>query len=386
MSIFISILIFGLIIVIHELGHFLFARRAGILVEEFAVGMGPQIAKIKRGETVWSIRAIPFGGFCKMLGEDDAGGGLSDQGSGPKNQTDRQSDSQTGEMNQQTNEPSNQPEIDLAGRSYTDKTIGQRFLVIFGGPFFNFLLAFVFALIYLFIVGGVSRTIDQVPEEYPAYEAGIRSGDVLVGYNGKRIISASELRLYLNQERPDSAVIEVKRPTDNGMEKLTFDIVPDVGEDGLMRIGINFKTLDMRNPLQLIGSAAVEVIYWIRIVLYSLTMLLTGGISGGDVAGPVGLVGVISDGYSESVQYGFTTVLATMSFYIILISANLGVMNLLPIPALDGGRLMFIAYEAIFRKPVDPEVEGRIHFVGFILLMGLMILVLFNDIARVFVG
>lgn len=360
MSIIVSILIFGLIVFFHELGHFIFARRAGILVEEFAVGMGPQIVSIKRGETNWSIRAIPFGGYCKMLGEDGEGAKLGETG-------------ETGEAG----------EIDLTGRSFTDKTVWQRFLVIIGGPFFNFILAFLFALVYLALAGSVSRTIDQVPKEYPAYEAGIRSGDVLVGYNGKTIISASELIIYLNNERPEVAEITVKRKTESGTERLTYDIRPAVGDDGVYRIGINFMIEDTANPLVLVRAAFVEIAYWIRIVFYSLGMLLTGSVSRGSVAGPVGLVSVISEGYTESVQYGILPLIRTLSFYVVLLSANLGVMNLLPIPALDGGRLVFIAVEAVRGKPVDPEKEGRVHFIGYVILMGLMVLVLFNDIARV---
>jgi len=359
MSIIVAILIFGLIVFIHEFGHYLFAVRAGILVEEFAIGMGPQITGIKRGDTLWSIRAVPFGGYCKMYGEDDAGGGL-------------------------TSDEARDESIDLTGRAFTDKTLWQRFLVIFGGPFFNFILAFFFAMIYLSSSGSVSRTIDEVPEEYPAYEAGVRSGDVIVGYNGKSIIAASELILYLNNEKPEVAEIKVKRQTETGTERLTFNIIPDVGEDGVYRIGVNFLVENVSNPLTLVRAAAVEVVYWIKIVFYSLGLLLSGGVSGDDVAGPVGLVGAISTGYTESAQYGLGAIIRTMAFYVVLLSANLGVMNLLPIPALDGGRLMFLFYEAIFRKPVNPEIEGRIHFVGYILLMGLMVVILFNDIGKFF--
>lgn len=366
MSILVSILIFGMIVFIHELGHFLFARRAGILVEEFAIGMGPQIVGKKSGDTNYSIRAIPFGGYCKMLGEDGtAYEDKDDQG-----------------IEGDSNEDVTSKGVDQ--RAFSEKTVGQRFAVIFGGPLFNFILAFVFALIYLSIVGGTSRTIAEVPEEYPAYEAGIRSGDVLVGYNGKGIISASELRLYINNERPEVAEITVKRDVDGKTERLTYNIEPAETENGLLIIGINFKVENMSNPLLLIKSAVVEIVYWIRIVIYSLGMLMTGGVSGDDIAGPVGLVGAISTGYNESVQYGFKTLMATLSFYIILLSSNLGVMNLLPIPALDGGRLVFLAIEAVRGKPIDPDKEGRVHFIGYVLLMGLMVLVLFNDISKVF--
>lgn len=358
MSILVAILIFGLIVFIHELGHYLFAVRAGILVEEFAVGMGPQIVGIKRGETNWSIRAIPFGGYCKMYGEDDAGGGLSSD---------------------ESNEG-----IDLTGRAFSDKTVGQRFAVIFGGPLFNFILAFVFAMVYLSITGGATRAIDDVPQDYPAYEAGVRAGDVVVGYNGKSIIAARELSLYMNQEKPAVVALTVKRATETGTERQTYNIIPAVDENGVHRVGVDFARENFDNPLTLIRGALVEVALWIRIVFYSLGILVSGGMSGQDVAGPVGLVGAISTGYAESVQYGLSVLIANMSFYLVLLSANLGVMNLLPIPALDGGRLMFLLYEVVFRKPVKPEIEGRIHFVGYVLLMGLMVVVLFNDIAKLF--
>ncbi len=342
MSILISVLIFGLIVFIHELGHFLLARKAGILVEEFAIGMGPKIIGKQSGDTLYSIRAIPFGGYCKMLGEDEA--------------------------------------VDTDGRSYSEKSVWKRFSVIIAGPMFNFILAFVFAIIYLSIVGTTSREVAQVPEELPAYEAGIEVGDVIVGFNNRFIMAPSELRIYLNNEKPDVASITVKRDG----EKLTFDMIPQVDDNGIYRIGVAFDIVDTGNILDLVKYAVVEIAYWIRIVIYSLGLLITGGVSGQDVAGPVGLVSAINEGYTDSIQYGFRTVVATLSFYVVLLSSNLGVMNLLPIPALDGGRLVFILIEAVRGKAVDPDKEGRIHFIGYVLLMGLMVLVLFNDITKLF--
>ena len=343
MSIIIAILIFGLLVFFHELGHFLFARRAGILVEEFAIGMGPQLLKAKKGETIYSIRAIPFGGFCKMLGEDEA--------------------------------------VEAGGRSFSEKSVWQRFTVIFGGPLFNFIMAFAFAVLFMALVGGTLTTeIAQVDETLPAYEAGFQVGDVIVGFNNRHVFTADEFKLYLNNERPDRLDVTVRR---NG-EKVVLNLAPARMEDGSLRIGIAFGVLDFSNPLQVIKQAALEVLFWIRIVFYSLGMMLSGGVSKDDVAGPVGLIGAISSGYTESVQYGFKSVIATLSKYIVLLSANLGVMNLLPIPALDGGRLVFILIEAIRRKPVNPDSEGKIHFIGYVLLMGLMVFILFNDLSKIF--
>lgn len=394
MSIVVAMLIFGLIVFIHELGHFLFARRAGIMVEEFAIGMGPQIAGIKRGDTNYSIRVIPFGGYCKMLGEDENAVAEDQEAT-----TDKPNDIDQDTLESQKEpvdmiEPYQMTEAEIKAAAakkafeeekyYSQKTVGQRFSVIFAGPLFNFILAFLFALVYLYIAGDASRVIIEVPEDQPAYEAGIRAGDVLVGFNDRHILSAKELMLYLNNERPEVAEITVKRPGPDGVEKMTFVISPSITPEGIYRIGIRFDMLDTSSPIVLITSAAKEVVYWIKMVIYSLGMLISGGASGKDVAGPVGLVGFISEGYEESVEYGMTAVIAQLSFYIVFLSANLGVMNLLPIPALDGGRLVFIAIEAIRGKPVDPDKEGRVHFIGFMILMGLMVLVLYNDIARLF--
>lgn len=342
MSYIVAALIFGLIVIIHELGHFVFARIAGIKVEEFAVGMGPKLISKQFGETYYSLRAVPFGGFCKMLGEDEA--------------------------------------VEADGRSYSEKTAWQRFWVIFGGPLFNFILAFVFACIYLTLVGGTTRNIVDVDESMPAYEAGLLPGDKIVGFNDHYIISPNELILYLNQERPAVASITVKRQG----EKITYDMTPVKSASGRLMIGIRFEELNVKNPFKLIGGAATEVAYWIRTVVYSLSMMLSGGVSKDDVAGPVGLVGAISEGYTESAKYGFTSVLSTMAWFVILLSSNLGVMNLLPIPALDGGRLVFILIEAIRGKPVDPDKEGMIHFFGYVALMALMVFIVFNDISKFF--
>jgi len=340
MSILVSVLIFGLIVLIHELGHFLFARKAGILVEEFAIGMGPKIVGKKVGDTLYSIRAIPFGGFCRMLGEDQ--------------------------------------EVENDPRAYSSKSPWARFQVIFAGPLFNFILAFLFSIVYISLVGGTTSTISEVVEGYPAYETGIQAGDRIVGYNDKTILTSKEVRIYLNSEKPSQMELTVKR----GNEKISYVMEPMVGEDGIYRLGVNFALIDIKNPIEILKNAAIEIVFWIKIVIYSLGLLVTGGISGDDIAGPVGIVGEISSGYQESIQYGIKSVIATIAFYIVLLSANLGVMNLLPIPALDGGRIVFIAIEALRGKPIDPNKEGFIHFVGYVLLMILMVLILFNDIVK----
>lgn len=338
MSIVVAILIFGLIVLIHELGHFLLARRAGILVETFSIGMGPKILKKKIGETQWCVSIIPFGGYCQMLGEDA---------------------------------PVKDDE-----RSFSNKTVWERFLVIIAGPMFNFILAFIFAIVYVALSGIVPTTVSTVEDNSPAMEAGILAGDKIIGYNGKHIVAQRELSLYMNNELPEIVELEVKRDG----EKMTFIIKPFFDEENRYRVGIGFEGSIDNSVFDIIKYAGIEVILWVKIVIYSLAQLISGNFSPKEVSGPIGIVNIVGDSYKESVQYGFGNVMATLSGIIVLLSSNLGVMNLLPIPALDGGRLVFILIEAVRGKPVDPDKEGFVHFIGFVLLMGLMVLILFNDI------
>ncbi len=344
MSIIISILIFSIIVVFHEYGHFLFARRAGIYVEEFALGMGPKLFGKQIGETMFSVRAIPFGGYCKMLGEDDPT--LKDD------------------------------------RAFAAKTVWQRFLVVIGGPLFNFIMAFAFAIVLLSISGISTTKVEKVMDDMPAKEAGILVGDKIVSFNDRKIIKNSELQNYLHIERADEVKIGVIR---NG-EKLIIPIKPKVNENGRVLIGVVFGSIENANIFDIIKHSFIELAYMVRLVFYSLGKLISGGVSVKQMMGPVGLVSAISTGYKSASNYGIKSVIAVLSYFIVLLSANLGVMNLLPLPALDGGRLVFIIYEGIAKKPLNPKYEGTIHLVGFVLLMALMIFILYNDIVRLITG
>lgn len=345
-SILVAILIFGFIVLIHELGHFLFAIKNGIVVEEFAIGMGPKIISKPFKGTAFSIRAIPFGGFCRMLGEDV---GSSEVG------------------------------------SFSSKTVWQRFQVIVAGPLFNFILAFLFAIIYVGLGYTPTTTIDEVIADSPAQAAGLQSGDQITRVNGRRVMHYNEISIYINTSEGETVSLEYKR----GSEKTTLEITPRLIErDGrtIKQVGIAPMILDKSNVFEILKASVNEIVFWIKMVYYSLGMMISGNVSANDVAGPVGIVSVISDGYKESAKLGFVPVIYMISYYMVLLSANLGVMNLLPIPALDGGRLVFIGLEAIRRKPINPDKEGFIHFVGYVLLMGLMVLILFNDIVKAIKG
>jgi regulator of sigma E protease len=209
-------------------------------------------------------------------------------------------------------------------------------------------------------------------------EAGLQVGDQLIAIDGQRILAAREANIYINQGAKEDQVVDVTFKREG--EKDTLSIQPDyIEERASYLIGISYAPID-KTPFNIIKYGAIECLSWIKMVFYSLRVIFTGQASMDAVAGPVGIVNVIGQGYAESVQYGILSVIGTLSFYVVLLSANLGVMNLLPIPALDGARIIFLLIELVRGKPVDQEKEGFVHMIGFVLLMLLMVFILYNDL------
>lgn len=344
MNIIIAIIIFSIIILFHELGHFLLAKANGVLVNEFALGLGPTIIGFTKGETKYSIKLLPFGGACMMEGEDDAS----------------------------NNE-----------RAFNNKSVWARMSVVFAGPFFNFIMAFVFSMILIGCVGYDRPVVSDVIDGYAAEEAGICAGDTIVSMNGKQIHFYREISAYSTFHSGESVEIVYKRDG----EKYTTTLVPKLDEEsGRYLYGfVGSAAREKGTLVQTVVNSFYEVKYWINITIDSLKMLLTGGASFNDLSGPVGIVKSIGDTYENSVTMdGYFYAFLNMLNITIYLSANLGVMNLLPLPALDGGRLFFLIVEAVRRKKIDPEKEGMVHFVGIMLLMGLMVVVMFNDIRKLF--
>ena len=427
----IAILIFGIIVFIHELGHFLFAKANGILVQEFSIGMGPTLFSFTRKDTKYSLKLLPLGGSCMMLGEDESS-----------------NDS----------------------RAFNNKSVWARFSVVFAGPLFNFILAFVLALVLTALVGGDKPVVMQVEENSPAaiaglqegdvikeyngahigvgreifladfidpvgetpieitYErdgkeetttltpelkkrylfgmnytandeklevtvseggalanAGVKTGDIIVGIDGVTISSGKEFHEYTNAHDLTSEPREITYEHD-GKEK-TVTVTPTESEYYETGLACNCNYSDGNEKVGILGTmkyAALEIRYQIKSVILSLKYLCSGHFSADSVAGPVGIVNIVGDSYTQSKEAGFLSVFATMTSLCIMLSANLGVMNLLPIPALDGGRLLFMIVEMIRGKKMDPDKEGFVHFIGFVLLMILMVVVLFNDIRNIF--
>ena len=342
MGIILALLLFSFIVFFHEFGHFLLAKLNGIDVEEFAIGMGPLIFSKEYKGTKYSVRLLPIGGFCAM-GEDE----------------------------EATDSPGN----------FNNKSVWARISVIAAGAIFNFILAFILSVILVAMVGYDEPVISAVDEGYPAQEAGMEAGDKIVRMGGRKINIFREITLY--NQLHQGEVTEITFLHDG--EEITVTLTPKMDEDlGYQRFGFSGGASKEANLFSALEYGVYEVKFWIVTTIDSLKMLLTGQVGVDQLSGPVGIVDVVGDTYEQSKDYGFFIVLAQLMNLAILLSANLGVMNLLPLPALDGGRLIFLFIEAIRGKRVPPEKEGYVHTIGIILLMVLMVFVMFNDIKRIF--
>ena len=428
MKILIAVIIFSAIILIHELGHFLLAKKNSIVVTEFSLGMGPRLISTVKGGTRYSLKLLPIGGSCAMLGEDTA-------------------------------------EEDVPG-TFNRAPVWGRISVVAAGPVFNFILAFILSVIITGFVGYDPAQIMTVESGSAAERAGIREGDIITEYNGYHIDVARDLYVYtyLNQLQEEPVTLVVDRDG----EELTFTFMPDVDvryllgfnrsdadsmkvesliagmpleEAGLQpgdvitsvdgvptpdgaayeayleehplsdrkveityeRNGLEYSAeitpREYRTPdpgfsynmgyqkaegVQVLKYAALDVKYMIRTTILSLKELVTGGLGMDDLSGPVGVVDAIGTAYEETRDEGAVIMWMNLLNMAVLLSANLGVMNLLPLPALDGGRLVFLFVEAVRRRPVNREVEGMVHFAGLMVLMVLMVVVMYNDILKIF--
>ena len=335
-----AVLVFSLIIFVHELGHFLTARIFGVTVHEFAVGMGPAIWKKQGKKTLYSIRAIPMGGFCQMEGEDDDS---ADPG------------------------------------SFRKKKPIPRILILAAGATMNLLLGF---LMVLFLVtssaisaGGIaSTTVEQVNPQASA-AAFLQPGDRVVAVNDKAVHIRKDLLFELSQIGGEEATLTVKR----GDETITQAFTPMeyTYEDGSKGYVVGFQTaVKPAGIAAVLHEAWFQTVWMVKLVFVSLGMLFQGQAGLSDLSGPVGVVGAMT----AVAQTGFLDFL----FFAAFLAVNIGVMNLLPLPALDGGRIFFVLVELLFRKPIPADKEGWVHGAGFALLILLMLYVTFNDILRLF--
>ena len=361
MGIIIAILVFSLMVLIHEWGHFIVARKNGVFVEEFALGMGPKIVghTSKKTGTLYSWRLIPMGGFCRMLGEEEAS--------------------------------------DKEG-SFSSKSVWARLAIVAAGPVMNIVMAFVLTVIVMACSGYYTTEIRGLDTGYDAAKAGIEVGDYLLKLAGKRIHTYQDLS-YALMDMDGSPVEVVMKKADGTQETLT--VTPQYDEEqGRYRLGITIGSdsggwADVVKKqgagalpgaiLSTLGEAWWQLIGNVKLIIRSFVQLVTGQVSVDNMMGPIGIVSVMDTTYTEAVQYGWLTALLSIFNLTALLSVNLGVMNLFPIPALDGSRIVFLILEGIRRKPISSKVENMIYTIGFILLMALMVFVAYQDIVRLFV-
>lgn len=347
-TIILFLVIFGIVVISHEFGHFLIGKRNGIRVVEFAVGMGPTLFSFQKGETKYSLKLLPIGGACIFDGEDGVA----------------------------------QEDGVIDERSFIRANVWARIATVFAGPFFNFVLAFAFSLLMVAFNGSDRPVIQQVMENSAAQKAGILAGDEIRRINGERVRIYREVSLIsaLNQGEP----MEIEIERDGEIRNVTLTPLYSAG-DARYYIGLRGSgELIKCNPAQVFQYGVYEVRYWIKATYKSLIMLLQGKAKKEDISGPIGIAQFVGDNYEQAKSYGASTVIFTMMNIVILLSVNLGIFNLLPIPALDGGRLVFMFLEVIRGKPIPPEKEGMVHFAGLVALMILMVFVMYNDIMRIF--
>lgn len=338
MYVLLALLLLGVLIIAHEAGHFWAARACGIEVEEFAMGMGPLLAKWKSKKgTQFSVRLLPIGGFCQFYGEDE-----------------------------EKEDP----------RSFNNQAVWKRVLTVASGPMMNFIVAILVVVIYLSALG-LNSVVPQVAEvETNAAQAGLMAGDTLLEINGRKVESTDTVIEEISGSEGASVTLRVER----GGEELEVVIAPFYDEE-LSRYRAGFTFDQQRVRVSLLESIPFSVRYNIesvRLIAETLKNLVFKGDGVSDVTGPVGTVYVIQE---VTRQGGIDIYLELLA----LISVNLGVMNLLPIPGLDGSRLLFLLVEGVRRKPIKRELEGAIHGAGIVLLMGLMLVLTYKDIMQIFV-
>ncbi|MBR1812698.1 MAG: RIP metalloprotease RseP [Lachnospiraceae bacterium] len=343
MNILLALLVFSVLVFFHEFGHFLLAKRNGVGVREFNIGFGPKIVRFTHKETEYSIGIILFGGACIMEGEEE----------------DSESDT-----------------------SFTSKSPAARLSILAAGPIFNFLLAFIFALIIIGSVGIDYPVLAGVSEGSPAEAAGLQENDLITGIDGSRVFCFRDISLFMLNYRGDKE-ITLRYERDGETKEATFWPVYDTERESFM-MGIS--VYSYRTPtsgvLETIRLSAHEVRYWMSYTLASLRMLFQGEVSPKELSGPVGIVNMVNDVVEETKEDGAFYVFLNLVNLAMLLSVNLGVVNLLPFPALDGGRIVFVLIEMIIGRPVPRDKEGIVHLIGMILLLILMVYVFYNDIMR----
>jgi regulator of sigma E protease len=421
-TIFAFIIVFGVLVSVHEYGHMFFAKRAGIMCPEFAIGMGPKIFSFRKNETLYTIRLLPVGGYVRMAGD-----GLEEPPVKPGmhvkiklNEQDeithiilddqhkfqqieaievKQCDFKEGLFIEGVGSDDERHHYSIAHKAYfvengsliqiapknrqfTYKKPYQKFLTLFAGPLFNFLLTLVLFIGLAYYQGTPTTTIGQLADNYPAQKAGLQSGDKIVKIGDQKITDKQQINDELNKIKSNKTKITVER---DGKDK-TVEVTPKKYEQKLTKTKtqtsyiLGFQPKNEHSAFKPLVSGFEQTIHAGKFIFTAIVGMIasifTGGFSFDMLNGPVGIY--------HNVDAVVKTGIINLISWTALLSVNLGLMNLLPIPALDGGRILFVIYEAIFRKPVNKKVESAIIAVGAIFVLIIMVLVTWNDIQRYF--
>ena len=330
MTIIYAIIIFCLLIFVHELGHFMVAKACGVKVNEFAIGMGPAIYKKQKGETMYAIRVFPIGGYCAMEGED---------------------------------EDSDEP------RALNNQPAWQRACILAAGSVMNFITCVILLIVIAFWVGTATTTISDVAKDSPAQKAGIVAGDRIVSVDGEPIDEWNDLIDAVGYSKAETVEITLER---NGKEETVTTELEYNKEAGRNLIGVS---PEMEHSFLKSITGGIKNTGSMTVMMYTvIKQLFTGEVAVSELSGPVGIVYATNEAAKSGVMY--------VIYLAALLSLNLAIINMLPFPALDGGRLLFLVIRLFTGKRVSDETEGKIHFIGICLLFALMIYVTFNDVIR----
>ncbi len=353
-SIIISLIVIGVLVIVHEFGHFIVAKKSGIWVEEFAVGMGKKICSKQWGETEYSLRLFPLGGFCRLHGETEEG--------------------------------------EITDRSFLSKSVWVRMAVMAAGPAMNFLMALV--LIFGLSATGymIQPTVSTVMDNSPAQNIGLQKGDEIYRINGKRIHIYEEMQAMMLKNGGNPINLEFKRDG----KLYEYQITPQYNEESknylvgftpTIENGLFAKKVDgydTATVLETIRYSYFSMMNYVKMTAEGLVRVFTMQASPDEYGGPISIVKVVGDSYASGMTYGFGAALQNVIYIAAVLSANLGVLNLFPIPGLDGGRILLLLIEILRRKPMHPETESKILFGGFVFLMGFMVFVMYTDITKLF--
>lgn len=379
MKIVLGLLILCLIVVAHEFGHLLLAKANHIEVKEFWVGFGPLICSFVIGETKYCLRLIPLGGACLFEDPD------IEEDSDSENTNNDSSGSENLAMDDCGIADSvDKPQDGKIRYTLNDAPIWGKIGTLVAGPFFNFILAFLMGIVVATFTFIPSTKIVDVVDASPAMQAGIQAGDEIVKVNGSRVYLYPEVSVAIQLGIGKPVSIEYER---NG-ERMKTELIPELDEEsGSYLIGVMFgnqEEAENRNVLTVLSDSYKYVRYMVKVTYQSFGMLITGKASLKEMSGPVGVVSLVADEYDAAASVSALAVVVSMFNIAVLLSANLGVINLLPFPMLDGGKLIFALYELITGNKPNRKIENLVNSIGAILLILFMVVIMFNDVAKLF--